>query len=100
MHHIHIIRKENIKEYENLLKLYQKKDFSTVRNEREKEIESDILKELMQLKPIIGELLSNNTNNYLSILNKMDSTIEGFPTLINTMQNYLQSNIQAITDKE
>ncbi len=99
MRHIHIIRKENIKEYENLLKLYQKKDFSTVRNEREKEIESDILKELMQLKPIIGELLPNNTDNYLSILNKMDSTIEGFPTLINTMQNYLQSNIQAIKDK-
>lgn len=100
MRHSHIIRNENIKEYESLLKLYKSQDFSTVRNKREKEIEEDILKELIQLKPIIGKLLENDTTNYLSRLNAMDSTIEGFPTLINTMQNYLQSNIQAIKNRE
>lgn len=96
MRHLHIIRNENIKEYESLLKLYKNQDFSTVRNKREKEIEEDILKELIQLKPIIGKLLENDTTNYLSRLNAMDSTIEGFPTLINTMQDYLQNNIQAL----
>jgi len=98
MRHIHIIQKENIKEYENLLKLYEKKDFSTSRSKKEKEVESDILKELMQLKPIIGKLLENDTTNYLSRLNEMDSTIEGYPTLVNTMQNYLQSNITKIKE--
>lgn len=98
MRHIHIIQKENIKEYENLLKLYEKKDFSTSRSQKEKEVESDILKELMQLKPIIGKLLENDTTNYLSRLNEMDSTIEGYPTLVNTMQNYLQNNITKIKE--
>ena len=98
MRHLHIISNENIKEYETLLELYKNKDFSTVRNEREKEIEEDILKELIQQKPIIGKLLANDTTNYLSRLNEMDSTIEGFPTLINTMQNYLQTNITIIKE--
>lgn len=92
--------KENLKEYKKLLEFYKNKDFSTARNEKEKEIELDVLKELIQLKPIIGKLLENNTNDYLSRLNEMDSTIEGFPTLINTMQSYLQSNIQAIKNRE
>lgn len=100
MRHVHIIKKENLKEYESLLEFYKKKDFSTARNAKEKEVEEDIFKELIQLKPIIGKLLGNNTNDYLSRLNEMDSTIEGFPTLINTMQNYLQSNIQAIKNRE
>ena len=52
----------------------------------------------MQLKPIIGKLLENDTTNYLSRLNEMDSTIEGYPTLVNTMQNYLQSNITKIKE--
>ncbi len=95
-----MIRKENLKEYEKLLELYKNKDFSTARNEKEKEVELSVLKELMQLKPIIGKLLKNDTTNYLSRLNEMDSTIEGFPTLINTMQNYLQSNIQAIKNRK
>lgn len=95
-----IIRKENLKEYEKLLELYRNKDFSTARNEKEKEVELSVLKELMQQKPIICKLLENNTTNYLSRLNEMDSTIEGFPTLINTMQSYLQSNIQAIKNRE
>mgnify|MGYP000310176438 FL=1 len=98
MRHLHIISNENIKEYETLLELYKNKDFSTVRNEKEKEIEEDILKELIQQKPIIGKLLANDTTNYLSRLNEMDSTIEGFPTLINTMQNYLQTNITIIKE--
>ncbi len=93
-----IIRKENLKEYEKLLELYKNKDFSTARNEKEKEVELSVLKELMQLKPIIGKLLKNDTTNYLSRLNEMDSTIEGLPTLINTMQNYLQSNITKIKE--
>ncbi len=98
MQHSHIISNENIKEYETLLELYKNKDFSTVRNEKEKEIEEDILKELIQQKHIIGKLLANDTTNYLSRLNKMDSTIEGFPTLINTMQDYLQTNITIIKE--
>ena len=98
MRHIHIIQKENIKEYENLLKLYEKKDFSTSRSKKEKEVESDILKELMQLKPIIGKLLENDTTNYLLRLNEMDSTIEGYSTLVNTMQSYLQNNITKIKE--
>lgn len=98
MRYSHIISNENIKEYETLLELYKNKDFSTVRNEKEKEIEEDILKELIQQKPIIGKLLANDTTNYLSRLNEMDSTIEGFPTLINTMQNYLQTNITIIKE--
>lgn len=100
MLHRHIIRKENIKEYENLLELYKKKDFSTVRNEKEKEVELDILKQFMQYKPIIGRLLENDTTNYLSRLNKMDSTIEGFPTLINTMQSYLQNIITIVKEEK
>lgn len=100
MLHRHIIRKENIKEYENLLELYKKKDFSTVRNEKEKEVELDILKQFMQQKPIIGRLLENDTTNYLSRLNKMDSTIEGFPTLINTMQSYLQNIITIVKEEK
>lgn len=96
MRHVHIIKKENLKEYESLLEFYKKKDFSTARNVKEKEVEEDIFKELIQLKPIIGKLLENDTTNYLSRLNAMDSTIEGFPTLINTMQDYLQNNIQAL----
>lgn len=95
-----MIRKENLKEYEKLLEFYKNKDFSTTRNKKEKEIELDSLKVLMQQKPIIDKLLKNDTTNYLSRLNEMDSTIEGFPTLINTMQNYLQSNIQAIKNRE
>ena len=83
--------------YKKLKELYEKKDFKTLRTEKEKIIELEIIKELYNTNSL-ARSITDNPSEYLKTLNSMNALTKDYTNLINRMQNILEQYIE-ITNK-
>lgn len=93
----HIIKDENLDIYKRLKEFYEKKDFKTLRTEKEKIIELEIIKELYNTNSL-ARSITDNPSEYLKTLNSMNALTKDYTNLINRMQNILEQYIE-ITNK-